>query len=84
MERKTRAVTCTFQTKLSDTQTGPHSFEGAKKNGKCENYITIKLNVFPQCFGLYVMWHRQLGFLLNPLLQINVICWLGSWYSEKL
>ena len=55
-----------------------------KKNGKCENYITIKVNVFPQCFGLYVMRHRQLGFLLNPLLEINVICWLESWYSEKL
>lgn len=47
-----------------------------QKNEKCENYITIKVNVFPQCFGLYVMWHRlKLGFLLNPFLQIN-ICYL--------
>jgi len=40
-EKKTRAVTCTFQTKLSDTQTGPHSFEGAKKMG---NVKTISLS----------------------------------------
>ena len=48
-----------------------------KKMGNVKTiYITIKVNVFPQCFGLYVMWHHlKLGFLLNPFLEIN-ICYL--------